>query len=112
MLKCLNCGHIFKSNIKTEQTRCSSCGKASFIQVDKINEAVVADIEILKKQMLFITKRLDKLEGRSSTPTPIVKDEPEPTEEPTEESEITQQVEPEPVQKPEHTRSLKELGLV
>ena len=66
MLKCLNCGHLFKSNIATKATRCSACGKASFLQVDKINEAVVADIQILKKQIIIISDRLAALEGQKS----------------------------------------------
>lgn len=68
MLKCLNCGHLFKSNVNTKATRCHKCGKSSFLQVDKINEAAVADIEILKQDFVkfreFTMEVLQKLLDR------------------------------------------------
>lgn len=54
MLKCRNCGHMFKSNVTTKQTRCSKCGKSSFIKVDAINEAALTEIKILQDQVKIL----------------------------------------------------------
>jgi len=50
MIKCLNCGHSFKSAVDTVRTRCSKCGKSKLIQVSAIEESVISDVELLKKR--------------------------------------------------------------
>ena len=56
MMKCLNCGHSFKSNVDTVRTRCSQCGKSKLIQVSALEESVISDVELLNKRVTVLEK--------------------------------------------------------
>lgn len=56
MMKCLNCGHSFKSSVDTVRTRCSKCNKSKLIQVSAIEESVISDVELLKKRVTALEK--------------------------------------------------------
>jgi len=54
MMKCLNCGHAFKSAVDTERTRCSKCGKSKLIHISATEESIISDMELLKKRVTVI----------------------------------------------------------
>ena len=86
MMKCLNCGHSFKSSVDTVRTRCSQCGKSKLIQVSAIEESVISDVELLKKRVTVLEKFIkNNMQAPEHEPThtpkpkqkPNVKLEPE-----------------------------------
>jgi len=56
MMKCMNCGHLFKSSVNTVRTRCSKCKKSKLIQVSAIEESIHSDVELLKNKVTTLEK--------------------------------------------------------
>lgn len=88
MIKCLNCGHLFKSAVDTERTRCSKCGKSKLIQVSATEESVISDMELLKKRVTVIENVIKNNMQAPGVAEPIRTHTPKP--------ELKAEVNPEP----------------
>ena len=88
MIKCLNCGHLFKSAVDTERTRCSKCGKSKLIQVSATEESVISDMELLKKRVNVIENIIKNNMQTPGVAEPIRTHTPKP--------ELKAEVNPEP----------------
>ena len=116
-MKCLNCGHSFKSSVDTVRTRCSKCGKSKLIQVSAIEESVISDVELLKKRVTVLEKfiknnmQVPGVTEPTHTPKPDLKAEVK--QEPyTTSSESTPGIEVDPGPEPEKKMRLaQKLGL-